>query len=66
MIGRRGFLKLFGGSIVGLMTLGGYAFGYEPIVRLSVTRYRLTPLGWTPGLKPEIVVIDLGENNAEA
>jgi predicted MPP superfamily phosphohydrolase len=57
VISRRGFLKLFGGSIAGLMTLGGYAFGYEPIVRLSVTRYQLMPPGWTPGLKLKIVVL---------
>ncbi|QND48146.1 metallophosphoesterase [Rhizobium lusitanum] len=57
MISRRGFLKLFGGSVAGLMALGGYAFGYEPVVRLSVTRYQLTPPGWTPGLKMRIVVL---------
>jgi predicted MPP superfamily phosphohydrolase len=57
VIGRRGFLKLFGSSIAGLMTLGGYAFGYEPVVRLSVARYQLTPPGWTPGLKLRIVAL---------
>ncbi|WFU08114.1 metallophosphoesterase [Rhizobium sp. CB3090] len=57
MIDRRGFLKLFGGSIVGLLALGGYAFGYEPVVRLNTARYQLTPPGWTPGLKLRIVAL---------
>lgn len=57
MLGRRAFLKLFGGSIFGLMALGGYALGYEPVVRLNVTRYALTPPGWTPGLKLRIVAL---------
>nr|WP_153365864.1 metallophosphoesterase [Rhizobium sp. ICMP 5592] len=39
------------------MTLGGYAFGFEPIIRLNVTPYQLTPPGWTPGLKLKIVVL---------
>ncbi len=57
MLGRRAFLKLFGGSVFGLMTLGGYAFGYEPVIRLDVTRYALTPPGWAPGLKLRIVAL---------
>ncbi len=57
MIGRRGFLKLFGSSIAGLTMLGGYAFGYEPVVRLNIARYQLAPPGWTPGLKLRIVAL---------
>lgn len=57
MIGRRGFLKLFGSSIAGLTMLGGYAFGYEPVVRLNIARYQLGPPGWTPGLKLRIVAL---------
>jgi len=57
MLGRRAFLKLFSGSIFGLIALGGYAFGYEPVVRLNVTRYALTPPRWTPGLKLRIVAL---------
>ena len=57
MLGRRAFLKLFGGSLFGLMALGGYALGYEPVVRLNVTRYALSPPGWTPGLKLRIVAL---------
>ncbi|MDL2409049.1 metallophosphoesterase [Rhizobium calliandrae] len=57
MIGRRGLLKLFGSSIVGFMALGSYAFGYEPVMRLRIARYQLTPPGWTPGLKLRIVAL---------
>ncbi|WP_245489250.1 twin-arginine translocation signal domain-containing protein [Rhizobium ruizarguesonis] len=45
MITRRGFLKVLGGSVAGVMSLGGYAFAYEPLARLAITRYRLTPPG---------------------
>ncbi|MGO8190251.1 metallophosphoesterase, partial [Rhizobium leguminosarum] len=51
MITRRGFFKVLGGGIAGVMSLGGYAFAYEPLARLAITRYQLTPPGWTPGLK---------------
>ncbi|MFS8144766.1 metallophosphoesterase [Rhizobium sp. BR 249] len=57
MITRRGFFKVLGGSVAGVMSLGGYAFAYEPLARLSITRYRLTPPGWTPGLKLRIVAL---------
>ena len=57
MISRRGFLKLMGGSFAGLMALGGYAFAYEPLARLAISRYRLTPPGWTPGLKLRLVAL---------
>jgi len=57
LISRRGFLKLVGGSFAGLMALGGYAFAYEPLARLAISRYRLTPPGWTPGLKLRLVAL---------
>jgi hypothetical protein len=57
VITRRRFLTLLGGSLAGLAALGGYAFAYEPFVRLDVTRYALTPPGWTPGLKLRIVAL---------
>ncbi|GAA3088188.1 metallophosphoesterase [Rhizobium viscosum] len=57
MISRRGFLKLMGGSFAGLMALGGYAFAYEPLARLGISHYRLTPPGWTPGLKLRLVAL---------
>ncbi len=57
MITRRGFLKVLGGGVAGVMALGGYAFAYEPLARLNITRYALTPPGWTPGLKLKVVAL---------
>lgn len=57
MFTRRGLLKLLGGGFAGAVALGGYAFAFEPLVRLNVTRYALTPPGWTPGLKLRIVAL---------
>ncbi|MBB3445976.1 metallophosphoesterase [Rhizobium sp. BK379] len=57
MISRRGFLKLMGGGVASLMALGGYAFAYEPLARPAISRYTLTPPGWTPGLKLRLVAL---------
>ncbi|WP_455873774.1 metallophosphoesterase [Rhizobium yanglingense] len=57
MITRRGFLKILGGGLAGVVALGGYAFAYEPLARLNITRYALTPPGWTPGLKLRVVAL---------
>jgi predicted MPP superfamily phosphohydrolase len=57
VITRRGFLKFLGGGVGGMMALGGYSFAFEPLVRLNVTRYTLTPPGWTPGLKLRVVAL---------
>jgi uncharacterized protein len=51
LITRRRFLRASAGTLAGALSLGGYAFALEPLVRLSVTRYRLTPAGWPPGFK---------------
>ena len=37
--------------------LGGYAFGAEPLLRMSVTRYRLTPPRWPRDLKLRVAVL---------
>ncbi|OWV81554.1 metallophosphoesterase [Rhizobium sp. R634] len=57
MITRRGFFKVLGGGIAGVMSLGGYAFAYEPLARPGIARYQLTPPGWTPGLKLRVVAL---------
>ncbi len=57
MISRRGLLKLMGSSFVGLMALGGYALAYEPLARLTVSRYALSPPGWPPGLTLRLVAL---------
>ncbi|WEX76948.1 metallophosphoesterase [Sinorhizobium numidicum] len=57
MITRRGFMQVLGGGFASAMALGGYAFAVEPLARLKVTRYELTPPGWTPGLKLRVVAL---------
>jgi predicted MPP superfamily phosphohydrolase len=57
LITRREVLKVLGGGAAGLLALGGYAFAYEPLARLRIARYALTPPGWPPGLKLRIVAL---------
>ena len=57
MITRRGFMKVLGGGFASAMALGGYAFAFEPLVRLRIAHYGLTPPGWTPGLKLRVVAL---------
>jgi uncharacterized protein len=57
MITRRTFLKAsayFGAS---LASLGVYAVGIEPLLRLSYARYPITPAGWPADLKIRMVVL---------
>src|SRR5262245_21581484 len=56
-ISRRRFLKTLGFSGAGMMGLSGYGLAVEPGYRLNVTRYRVRPQNWTPGLKLSIGVI---------
>jgi uncharacterized protein len=55
LISRRQFLRGLLAFGAGTTALGGYAIA-EPW-RLIVTRYALTPPGWTPGLKVRCAVI---------
>ena len=57
MISRRTFLRGTAGFLGGTFALTGYAFGVEPLLRLSVSRYRLTPAGWPAGLKLRICAL---------
>jgi uncharacterized protein len=57
MITRRGFLKAFGGTLLGGISLAGYAFGWEPMRTPRVTRYALTPPNWPQGLNLKIAAI---------
>ncbi|TCN28512.1 metallophosphoesterase [Sinorhizobium americanum] len=57
MITRRDFMKVLGGGFASAMAIGGYAFAFEPLARLNVTRYELTPPGWTPGLKLRVIAL---------
>src|SRR5262245_40599267 len=54
---RRRFLKAVGFSGAGMVGLSSYGLAIEPGYRLSVTRYRVSPRNWTPGLKLSIGVI---------
>jgi predicted MPP superfamily phosphohydrolase len=57
MITRRGFLRLLGGSLFSMVTLGAYAVGIEPMLMTHVKRYALTPPHWPAGLKLRVVVL---------
>lgn len=56
MFTRRGLLKTLGGGVAALLACGGYAVA-EPLVRLNVARYRLTPSGWPSGLRLRIAAL---------
>ena len=55
MISRRDFVKALAVMGVSGTAFGGYAFGES--LRQSVTRYALTPPGWTPGLKLRLAIL---------
>jgi predicted MPP superfamily phosphohydrolase len=56
-LSRRRFLTALGFSGAGIMGLSGYGLAIEPGYRLNVTRYRVTPPRWTPGLSLSVGVI---------
>ncbi|MFV0490579.1 MAG: metallophosphoesterase [Pseudorhodobacter sp.] len=59
MITRRGFLKGVAGTVLAGLTLGGYAFGAEPALRLREQLWRLSPTGWTGGSLRIVALADL-------
>ncbi|MEH3117477.1 MAG: metallophosphoesterase [Methylorubrum populi] len=54
---RRQVLGGLGATGLTLGSGGAYAFVVEPRFRLALTRYALTPPGWTPGLRLRIAVL---------
>ncbi len=56
MITRRGLVKLFGAGFLSLLATAAYPFT-EVMGRPRITRYPLTPRGWTPGLSLRVAVI---------
>ena len=56
-ISRRRFLTALGFSGAGMVGLSGYGLAIEPGYRLNITRYRISPPRWTPGLKLSVGVI---------
>ncbi len=57
MITRRALLKTAATMAAGLVSLGAYAGGIEPLARLSTTRYRINPPGWPKGQTLRIVAL---------
>lgn len=57
MISRRTFLKSIGALFLSGLGLGSYAFGIEPVLRLNLTRYRLTPPRWPRDFKLKMAVL---------
>ena len=57
MITRRGFLKSIGGGLLSALALGSYAFAIEPVFRLRLTTYQITPPNWTKGLNLKVALI---------
>jgi predicted MPP superfamily phosphohydrolase len=57
LITRRNFLTGLAAFVGSGFGLGGYAFGIEPLYRLSVTRYGVRPAGWPSNLKLRIAML---------
>ncbi|OYW52607.1 MAG: metallophosphoesterase [Hyphomicrobium sp. 32-62-53] len=57
MITRRTFLRGIGVAVGSGIGLAGYAFGIEPLYRLSVTTYRVTPRNWPSGLRVKLAIV---------
>ena len=57
LITRRTFLRGTTGFLANSVALSSYAFGVEPLLRLAVSRYRLTPAGWPAGLTLRICAL---------
>jgi predicted MPP superfamily phosphohydrolase len=56
-ITRRLFLYGASGFALAGTGIGSYAFAVEPSLCLEVTSYRVTPPGWTPGLRLKAAVL---------
>ena len=56
-ISRRLFLQGAGGLAWPTLGLGSYAFAFEPVLRLNVTSYHVTPPHWPDGLTVKAVVL---------
>ncbi len=52
MLSRRSFMKSAALAAIGVTGLSSYAFAIEPLYRLVVTRYRLTPPHWPVHSRP--------------
>ncbi len=57
MLSRRLFLQGSGGIVLAGSSLGAYACGIEPGLRLDVTTYRITPPGWPADLELKCAIV---------
>lgn len=57
MLTRRALFRGLAGLGAGLTSLGAYAVGMEPLLRLDIARYRVQPPGWPPELRLRIVAL---------
>jgi uncharacterized protein len=57
MISRRKFLKFIAGLGAFGTSTAAYGVGIEPLLRLRVTRYRITPPRWPAGFELKLAVI---------
>jgi hypothetical protein len=57
MISRRKFLKFVAAFGALGSSTAAYGFGVEPLLRLNVTRYRITPPRWPAGFELKLAVI---------
>src|ERR1700759_83036 len=57
MISRRKFLKFIAGLGAFGTSTAAYGVGIEPLLRLRVTRYRVTPQNWPAGFELKLAVI---------
>jgi len=54
---RRRFLQTIGAGALGGLALGGYAFAVEPLYRLRIRTWRLTPPRWSAGPKLKVALV---------
>jgi predicted MPP superfamily phosphohydrolase len=57
VITRRKVLQGLAGFLATTVGFSGYAFGIEPLLRMNVTRYRITPARWREGLHLRVAIL---------
>src|SRR5690348_16097667 len=57
MFSRRKFLQFIAGLGAASFSTAAYGFGVEPVLRLRVARYRVTPPRWPADLKLTIAAV---------
>ncbi len=57
MLTRRALLQGAAGLSASLVSFGAYALGIEPMLRLEIVRYAITPPGWPSGQRLRLVIL---------